>query len=154
MASATPHTILLYRNGARDGHIQEEQAEEAITPGSLIEVNPTTGALRNHATLNGVNQRMIALENPYDDDTSSAAIDSPYASTDTVRFIYGASGDRVYMRYAAGGTALAQNDALTSYGDGTLHSITVGAATLDTAVVGFADEAVAGTATRVRVRIA
>jgi hypothetical protein len=93
------------------------------------------------------------VENPYDDDTSTAAIDSAYASTDTVRFIYGVQGDRVYMRYAAGGTALAVNDPLTSYGDGTLHTITIAAGTLDTAVVGFADEVVAGTTTRVRVRI-
>lgn len=155
MASATPHTILLYRNAARDGHIAEDQSEETITPGMLVEHNPTApNALRRHATEGGVNQRMVALENPYDDDLTVAAIDSDWASGDTVRYLYADQGDRLYMVYAAGGTALAVNDALISRGTGELLRTDVTAATLDTAVVGFADEVVAGTTTRVRVRIA
>lgn len=152
MASATPHTILLYRNGSRDGHIQEEQASVAITPGDLIEWDGS-GGLRPHTAGGNHSQRMIALENPYDDDTTTAAIDSDYNATDTIRFIYGVAGDLVYMNFA-GGTAVAQGGALQSTGDGSLTPVVVAAATLEGAVVGFAEEAVAVAGTRVKVRIA
>lgn len=154
MASTTPHTIIVYRNAARDAHIDEEQAEAAITPGMLVEKNPATGALRPHATEGGVNARKVALENPFDDDNTVAAIDSPWASTDTVRFLNAVQGDRLYMVYAAGGTALTTGDALISRGTGELLLTTVVAGTLDTAVVGYADEDVGGATTRVHVRIA
>lgn len=152
MASATPHTILLYRNGARDGYVQEEQASVAITPGDLIEWDGS-GALRPHTAGGNHSQRMIALENPYDDDNTVAAIDSDYQATDTVRYIYGVAGDKVYMNFA-GGTAVVQGGALESNGDGSVTPVTVAAATLEGAVVGFAEAAVAAGGTRVIVRIA
>ncbi len=154
MASATPHTIILYNNHARDGHIDEDQAEAAITPGMLVELNPNTGALRPHATEGGPNARMVAIENPFDDDNTVAAIDSPWASTDTARYLHAAQGDELYMVYAAGGTALTTGDALISRGTGELLLTTIVAGTLDTAVVGFAREDVGGATTRVRVVIA
>ena len=154
MSSTTPHTILLFRNAGYGQHIQEKEAEEAITPGMLIEINPTTGSLRRHSTEDGTTQKMIALENPYDDDTSTAAIDSAYGTADAVRFIYGVQGDKVYAKYAAGGTSLSENDPLVSAGDGTLKSTTVDATTLEGAVVGYAEEDVGGTTVRVRMRVA
>lgn len=157
MASSTPHTIVLFRNtgGFLEDEIQEAQANEAITPGSLIEHIAATGKVQNHSTADGVTQKMVAVENPYDDDNTAAAIDSAYGTADSVRFIFGVPGDRLYMRYSGTGD-LTIDDPLVSAGDGTLKEIVVTAATLAGAVVGFADEAVTGTgsAQRAAVRIA
>lgn len=156
MASSTPHTIVLYRNtdGILENEIQEDQANEAITPGALIEYN-SNGRLQNHATANGATQKMVALENPYDDDNTVAAIDSAYGTADTVRYLRAVTGDRLYMRYS-GTSDLVLNDPLVSAGDGTLTETTIAAGTLVGALVAFADEAITGTgsAQRAIVRIA
>jgi len=152
MSSTTDHTIVLSTNSLEtiSGRVQEGYGSGTIYPGYLIELD-TNEFLVAHATANGFQQRMVAIENPYDDDNTVAAIDSPYRTADTVRYIYGQPGDVLYM-YLATGTAVRGRSRLTSNGNGTLRVSTVGTADLD--VVGTPDEdLVCATATRLRVRI-
>ena len=152
MSSTTDHTIML--SSAQpfniEGRVQEGYGSGTVYPGYLVELD-TSEYVVAHATANGFQQRMVALENPFDDDNTVAAIDSPYLTADTVRYIYGQPGDVFYM-YLATGTAVRGRSRLTSNADGTLRVSTVGTADLD--VVGTPDEdLVCATATRLRVRI-
>jgi len=153
MASTTDHTIFLSSNAGYDGvgnRIQEDYGSGTIYPGYLLEID-TNEYVTAHATGTGPHYRMIALENPYDDDNSTAAIDSPYLTADTVRFIYALPGE-VYYMYLATGTAVKGRSLLCSNGDGTLRVSTTGSA--DLSVVGVPDEDVTcATDTRLRVRI-
>jgi hypothetical protein len=151
MASTTDHTIYLSGDTSNiQGRVQEALGSGTIYPGYLVELD-TAEALVAHATANGFQQRMVALENPFDDATGTAAIDSPYRTNDTVRFIYAQPGDLMYM-YLATGTAVRGRSRLTSNGDGTLRVSTVGTADLD--VVGTPHEDLTcAAATRLRVRI-
>jgi hypothetical protein len=142
LSSAQPFNI--------EGRVQEDIGSGTIRPGDLIEYN-TAEALVVHATGTGWHQRMVAIENPYDDDNTVAAIDSPYLTSDTVRFIYAQPGDLLYM-YLATGTAVRGRSRLASNGDGTLRVVTSGSA--DLSVIGVPHEdLVCATRTRLRVRI-
>ena len=155
MASTTYHTILIYRNGVRDGYIHEDEADEAITPGMLVSFD-TDEEIQKHAVADGVQSQMFALENPYDDDTSEAAIDSDYAVADTVRYFYAVPGDVVYALNAHGGSAAVKGvSRLVSNGAGLLKVVTVDASTLATAVVGVAEEDVdnSGGSAKVRIKV-
>jgi len=152
MASTTEHTIFL--SGAQsfniEGRVQEDLGAGTIYPGYLVEYD-TNEYIAAHATGTGFQQRMVALENPFDDLNTTAAIDSPYLTGDTVRFLYGQPGDLLYM-YLATGTAVRGRSRLGSNGDGTLRVSATGAD--DLSVVGVPDEdLVCATATRLRVRI-
>lgn len=155
MASTTEHTIVLSTatQFGIEGRVQEGYGSGTIYPGYLIEYD-TNEYLVAHATGTGVHQRMIALENPYDDDTSSAAIDSAYLTADTVRFMYALPGDLVYMYLADSQNAVKGRSRLASNGDGTLRVVTTG--TPDQSIVGVPEEDLnnsTGAAARLRVRI-
>lgn len=152
MASTTDHTIVLSTAVPFniEGRVQEGYGSGTIYPGYLLEYD-TNEYLVAHATGTGFHRRMVALENPFDDDNTTAAIDSPYRTADTVRFIYALPGDLLYM-YLATGTAVMGRSLLCSNGDGTLRVSTTGSA--DLSVVGVPEEDLAcATATRLRVRI-
>jgi len=152
MSSTTDHTIML--SSAQpfniEGRVQEDYGSGTIYPGYLLEYN-TSEQLVAHSTGTGWHRRMVALENPYDDDNTVAAIDSPYLTADTVRFIYAQPGDLLYM-YLATGTAVKGRSLLCSNGDGALRVSTTGSA--DLSVVGTPEEDVTcASNTRIRVRI-
>jgi len=152
MASTTDHTIVLSaaQPFAIEGRVQEGLGSGTIYPGYIIKYNAAE-ALIPHAVGTGYWTRMVAIENPYDDDYTTAAIDSPYRTNDTVRFIYAQPGDLLYM-YLATGTAVRGISRLCSNGDGTLRVSTVGSS--DLTVIGVPHEdLVCATATRLRVRI-
>jgi hypothetical protein len=152
MSSTTDHTIVLSTAVPFnvEGRVQEDYGSGTINPGYLIEYD-TNEHLVAHATGTGWHQRMVAIENPFDDATATAAIDSPYLTADTVRYIYALPGDLLYM-YLATGTAVRGRSRLVSNGDGTLRISTSGSA--DLIIVGVPHEdLVCATATRLRVRI-
>ncbi len=157
MASDTPNTILLEPfGGSRAQYVEEAPAGDAITPGHLIEYDTSEDVIV-HATGDAVQEFMVALENPYADDQTAAAIDTAYATADTVRFTYAQRGDVLYMflSSSSGAAAVKGISRLASQGDGALSVVTVGAGTLDGAIIGVADEdkAVGASDVRLRVRI-
>lgn len=101
MASSTPHKIVL----SDHDFVQLERiaANVAITPGMLLEVN-SSDQFALHSTSGGNMEALFAIENPYDDDLTVAAIDSAYGTADTVRAIKGQSGDVVYGWLTVGGS--------------------------------------------------
>lgn len=105
MASTTPHTILL--SDVPEWVRDEAKANSvAITPGDLIE--PVgTGLVKLHATQAGNAQPWFAIENPWEESNTTAAIDTDYGTTDTVFFVKGLPGQQVYAWLQPGGSVAA-----------------------------------------------
>ena len=124
---------------------KERIAAGTIKPGHLLEQD-TNGkvVVHNSAGLNAV--PMFALEDAYADTSGSAkAIDTAYASNDSVFLGVCPRGVEVYALVAASATAVTNGAFLESAGDGTLRILTTDAATDDTqrvSVVAMALEAV------------
>ena len=152
MASTTPHTILLYRNGSKEGYRLSAEADEALTPGELVRFDADE-ELEPHGDSGAVQHRMFVLENPYDDTNTSAAIDSDYATGDTAFYFYAVPGDLVYGWLKAGETVVKGVTMLQSDGAGALEAVTVAAGTLVMAVVGVADEDLTAGVARARLRV-
>lgn len=161
MASSTPHTIVLRSNNPDNMmervHESPCQAAVTITPGMLIGYG-TTNTVKPHASAAGAAfGRKVALENPWSDHGSGAAIDHAYAAGETVRWIPGVAGDQFYMLLKAGQN-VAKEAPLASDGAGALQAITVDASAVTDAVVAYAAEAVdnsgGGAAVRIRVDMA
>lgn len=158
MASSTPHTIVLrgkpqeedryYGATDEDG---DAAAGSSITPGQLLEY--TSGDLQEHATAGGNAQKMVAVENPFDDDTTSAAIDSDYAVAESVWYIVARTGDVLYM-WLASGENVSKGDPLESDGNGDLQAFATAAdAGLHDNLVGYAQEDVNAAAARARIKV-
>lgn len=157
MASSTPHTIVL-RSNNQDNAMQRVheapcQSGVTITPGMLIEWG-TTNTVKPHASGGANSQRMVAIENPWSDHGSGAAIDHAYAAGETVFFVMAQPGDELYMFLEDEGN-VAKGAALESNGAGALQAL---AGTAVEGVVGYAQEAVNNTGgsgnVRIRVRMA
>lgn len=125
----------------------------AITPGMLLEFS--SGVLIPHATANGAQQRLVALESQNADSETLASVDVPYASGDVVYYTPAAPGDLMWMWIKANETAVAGVTPLASGGGGLLQAGTIdGTVTLPNAHVGVAVDAFSGTVnSRIRVRI-
>jgi hypothetical protein len=168
MASTTPHTIVLRSNNPDNAmqRVREApcQAAVTITPGMLLEWGTTT-TVKPHATAGGETQgKKVALENPWSDHGSGAAIAHAYAAAETVAFIPAQPGDQLYM-LLADGQNVAKGAALTSDGAGALAAFTElttvddsGYTVYTESIVGYASEAVnnsaGGAVARIRVDIA
>lgn len=150
MASTTWHTIAL-----QGGAVRREGLAGAsgIKPGHLLYID--AGTVKVHAGAAGVLPgKLIALESPTAAASTTPAIETAYASGDTVYYAVGKPGDVYYMLLKTGETVVAGVTQLVSAGDGTLQAESVGATTLEGAVVGVADQSLtASGATRFRVRI-
>lgn len=163
MASSTAHTILLTVN---DEHrpIFEHEANEAITPGELLAFD-ADDELIPHGTAGGNAQAIFAVEDPYNGDTTAAAIDTDYATGEQVRVVYGQPGDVIYA-FCPTGQTIAKGDPLESDGVGGLRKHTPisadagGSGTYTfyaKAIVAFAAEDKtnsSGSRARIRVRVA
>ena len=120
---------------------QEDLANEAISPGHLVEFVPNQASparnIRKHGTDDGINvASSFALENEVIGD----GIDADYASGELVRYAVFRKGDRALARLKAT-TAIQPGDKLGSNGDGTLDiTATAGA------VICIADQHLASTA--------
>lgn len=105
MSSSTPHTILL---SDKPEWVRDEAKANsvAITPGDLLE--PVgAGLVKLHATQAGNAYPWFAIENPWEEDNTAAAIDTDYGTTDTVFFVKGLPGQQVYAWLQPGGSVAA-----------------------------------------------
>lgn len=157
MAASTPKTIILRSNNANNMAQRNREAKAAgnVTPGMLCELT-TSGTIQAHATADGsAKGKMVALENPFSDHGSGLAIAHAYAANETVPYIHANPGDTLYMLLADSQT-ITIGDNLVSNGDGYLKEATLGAGTLESAIVGYAAEAVttSGATARIKVTIA
>ncbi len=168
MATTTRYTIILRSNNpdnmmqrVREGTVA---ASQTIKPGHLLAYT-TSGTLKVHDVDGGNTQgTKVALENPWNGDTTVSAIEATYSASDWIPYIFAQPGDQLYMLLAVGEN-VAIGDALTSNGDGTLRAFTVpridgtGGSSGDyiypEPVVGYAAEAVdnSGGSAAVRIRV-
>lgn len=148
------HTIIL--KDPEKVTYDEAVAAGTITPGDLVEKD-TNGKVVRHATADGATIPMFALEEGWSTG-AGAAIDTDYASLDTVQLGVCARGVVVNAWVAAAASAIVIDDPLGSDGAGGLKKITVGAGTLEGALIGYADVALdnsgGGSRARLRVRVA
>ncbi len=154
MASTTIHTILVTVNGA-ERPIFEGIADEALTPGELVEFD-TDEELQPHDEANGAIQvPMVVVENPYADDHTVAAIDHDYAIGESARYVIPQRGDVVNAFIKASETLVMGITFLASDGAGALQAIVPDATTVVTTVVAVAEEdaTIGGTRERKKVRI-
>lgn len=124
MASSTPNTIVIRGNPPRE----EALAGEAITPGHLCELDSSL-ALVTHVTAGEAGPMLFAVEDPYNGVSGTKAIDVPYASGETTRYILAQPGDRLYAWLTASGSVNA-GELLTSTGDGAFGPFTAGSGTV------------------------
>lgn len=148
------HTIIL--KDPEKVTYDEAVAAGTITPGDLIEKD-TNGKVVRHATADGAVVPMFALEEGWSTGTG-AAIDTDYASADTVQIGIPARGVVVNAWVAAAAAAIVIDSPLGSDGAGGVKIVTVGAGTLEGSIVGYADAALdnsgGGARARLRVRVA
>lgn len=152
MASSTPHTIML--SDVPEWVRDEAKANSvAITPGDLIE--PVgAGLVQLHSTQAGNASPWFAIENPWADDNTVAAINDDYGTTDTVFFIKGQPGQQVYAWLTVGANAAAHGLLESAGSLGALQTATAeGTVTAPRRFVARALEAVNNSAGTVPARI-
>lgn len=152
MASSTSNTILISANGG-ERPVFELLANGVVKPGELLAI--ASGKFDQHAAANGAAAPWFALENPYGDDPTAAAISNNYADGESVRAIHAQPGDIVYAYIKASESLVFGVTRLVSDGAGALQAETVDADTPDTAVVAIAWETVSvgGAAARYKVKV-
>lgn len=119
------HTIKRTR-GNRGVEAPFKDADEAITPGELLEIRGN-GNLGPHGTADGNVIPIVALEDPNREAAAGTKqIDVDYSSGESVRHWYAAPGEEFYM-FLAAGENVAEGDYLSSDGAGALkaESVTV-----------------------------
>jgi hypothetical protein len=137
-----PNTIWL---GGPRTEIGDLAAEEAITPGHLVERHVSAGVIRwrKHATAAVATARAVATEQSM----LNQGVDDAYAAGDLMEVSEGAGGSTFWMLIASGQTIVA-GDKLESAGNGTLRVLASGVALFS------ALEAKTATAlTRIRVEV-
>jgi hypothetical protein len=156
MARSNPLTIILERVGDLDIH--EAPGKGTIYPGYLLKwCGASNGSLVPCGTA-GLQEIKVAIENPYSDDNSVAAVDKPYNyGTDkgeTVRYIHARRGDLLYMYLDDGSDATSQVTYVQSHDDGTLQDCASNEAG-GTVIFGQAEsaEATSTGGTRIKVRV-
>lgn len=134
----------------------EAIANEAITPGSLVEVM-STGKIKNHATAQGNAIPYFVIE----DAIMGKTINDNVAKDDLARVMVAGRGDEVYAILATSQTIVV-GDLLASAGDGTLEKFTAikcdsnasaGAVTTPLQAVAVALEAVTTTSATKRIKV-
>jgi len=124
MARTTTHHQIIVRQGPHGVARAERVCGEAITPGHLLEVDSSEHYIKHDGAEEFLPRKIVALETLTPDTITyptTAMIDIPYASGDTVYAGIVGPGDRAYMFLAAGYTAVEGVSQLCSAGDGTLH---------------------------------
>lgn len=154
--AVTGYRTILIRGGADNHHVREEKlaGEANIKPGHLLAIS--SGAVIKHATADGVQQSLVAMESAVAESPTANSIDIAYPNGDTVHYVVGRPGDVLYMWLATANDAVEGVSQLVSNGDGTLKLATVSATTLEGAVVGVPAESLnnaSGSAARLAVRL-
>lgn len=147
MASSTPHTITLKGDPMRF----ENLSSAAVTPGHLLELD-TANKVKPHATAAGAAAPMFAVEDPYNGVSGTSAIDVPYDSGETVRWVMARPGDEIYGFLEANGSVNI-GGRLQSGTGGNLEAYTSGTAVVhDNRILAEALEAKAGSTVAARIK--
>ncbi len=137
MASTCNSIVQGIGKGRRNSTLK---AAASLYPGHLCEeASATTCQKHSGAALNGI-PCVAEQQGELNKGTTDA-----YAQNDFVKLYYPLRGEQVYVRVAAGATAITVGAFLESAGDGTVRILTTDAATDDTqraSVLFQADEAV------------
>ncbi len=148
MARTASNTIFVGSVAGQRPVILEGLADEAdISPGMLVRYE-AAGELEKHGTADGATVGpLIALESQTPNADTTAAIAAVYTADDTMWFAHARRGEVYNMQIAASQGALVKGiNVLVSNGDGTLKDATIGAGTLEGAIVGVAWQALANVA--------
>lgn len=141
MALSTFRTIVVEWPDPTGPKLKEALAAAAIGPGELLNFD-ANDALILHATAAGLapTNKLVAVESPMAaTGTSNDAIDTDYASGDTVQYVVPLRGAVLYM-YLASGENVAKGDPLTSDGSGALEAVSLGTALMPDSIVAYAYE--------------
>ena len=161
MANTNSSTIVLRSNNRDNGmqRVMESPCQAAVTirPGMLLAAG-TTNTVKPHSTAGGNREgNKVAVDNLFSPPSAGAAIDATYAAGVTVPYVYGVTGDVLYMLLKTGNN-VAKGAPLESGGAGNLQAAAAPAATVPAdSIVGYAEEAVnnsSGSDARIRVRMA
>lgn len=157
--TTTKHTIV-HKSADLHGIVHlEAVGTGAIMPGQLLGME-SNEYVQQHATASGASGKLVALENQTPDThtyPTTAAIDIPYDSGDTVYYTQASPGDVLNMWLKAGENVSKGIDWLISDGAGRLTSCGTGTSVGTSNPVGMAwkdANASGGTAIRCLVRIA
>ena len=164
MASTTPKVIFVRSNNP-DNMMQrtnENIGNGAIIPGELLTWVTSGADLDQHATAGGNRQNTkVAIENQFSDHGDGPNIDHAYADNETVFYIQGIPGDRLYM-WATTSQTIVKGAPLASAGNGMLalhtpEAVDEGGATTFTssldAIEGYAAADVTTTGTKARILV-
>lgn len=153
MASSTYNKIGISHLYGEEWTYEERLAAagSTIVPGDLIE-KTTSDTFQEHSTADGLVEGVVADVNPYEEDTSTAAISKTWAVGDTVRAIVTSPGQLLNMRLTTSQTAVIGSP-LASNGDGTLKVVVMGAGTIAGAIKFMAQEAVTTTTSIARIKV-
>lgn len=91
------NTILIKSSPGSEWFIKERIAAEVLTPGMLLDVD-SSGEYVKHPTAIGDGSPIVCVE----EEQIGGLITDTYAINDTVRAVYGRSGDEFYMRLKTG----------------------------------------------------
>lgn len=159
MARTTTEHTIVNRSADQHGVVQLEAiGTGAIMPGQLLEME-SNEYVQQHSAAGGASAKLVALESQTPDtDTypTTAAIDIPYDSGDTVYYAQASPGDVLNMWIASGESVSKGIDWLIPDGAGRLTSCGTGVSVGTSNPVGLAWEdanASGGTAIRCLVRI-
>jgi len=136
----------------------EDIGTAAIMPGQLLEME-SSEYVQKHSAAGGASAKLVALENQTPNTTTyptTAAIDIPYDSGDTVYYTQASPGDVLNMWIASGQNVSKGIDWLISDGSGRLTSCGTGTSVGTSNPIGVPAEdanASGGTAIRCLVRI-
>ncbi len=164
MASTTPKVIVVRSNNP-DNMMQrtnENLGNGAIIPGELLTWVTSGADLDQHATAGGNRENTkVAIENMFSDHGDGLSIDHAYADNETVFYIQGIPGDRLYM-WASTSQTIVKGDPLVSDGAGMLakhvpEAVDEAGSTTFTnyvdAIVGYAAQDVTTTSTKARILV-
>lgn len=152
MASSTPHTIVI----SDQPFVQEEYVANGgtITPGDLIELASAT-AVKLHATQAGNAQALFAIEDPFNEAETAAAIDTTYGTADTIYAIAGRPGDQIYAWLQHGGSVSVGGMLESAGSQGALQAYAAGTAEATHSIVAKALETKdnSGGSARARIKV-
>lgn len=100
---------------------EQDEAGVAITPGELIEIDPTTEKLQQQSTAGGPAEALFALER----DELGSGIDTAYAIGDRVKLARCAPGDGV-LAFIPSGQNITKGSLLEPAGSGNLRVLASG----------------------------
>ncbi len=156
--TTTRHTIVVQSSDPQSQLRLEAVGTKTLYPGMLATIAGSGGKLGKHSTKSGASAKLFVLENQTPDThtyPTTAAIDIPYSTGDTVYYLQARPGDVINARITDGQSVTKGIDWMISGANGRLISCGTGVSVGTSNPVGIAWETVAasGTFARCKVRI-